>query len=203
MKIAASLVVTKASPDEFTVIELDTILNGLPDINMVLFNAYVRIFGVTWALNKFGLTEDDLDMSSFVPGSDVYIVVQHSAKVRIAWIRATHGDDPREQANGAVREKIDEILWTDASDEKALSYIPEGGLDVDWFGNEATGLKRDSTERGVEISALSRPAISKITYEARYRLFKFKAPNVDLDDVPLSSDGSYPIQIVLETEYDE
>lgn len=132
------------------------------------------------------------EKTQFSPGDEVYFLIHHASILRIGSVKATSG---MVVAQGRVtRAREQQLLWTAVEEEQELSCIPSTGLTAVWYGNAATGLKKNGL-RTATISGGVLPALSLVSYSAGFSLYKIITPLVDL-----AEGESWPITIVAEME---
>lgn len=145
------------------------------------------------ALVVFELDEEMNDEeTSFAPGDDIFLRLHHDSSVSLDKMLATNGQIDNQGTGTRTIET--QLLWQTVDDSHDLSYIPSGGLTAEYYGNEATGLKK-SGDRQAVITGGTMPALSLISYSATFSLFRLIAPSMELE-----SDESYPIMVVAYME---
>lgn len=126
------------------------------------------------------------------PGDIYNFRLQHDPVLRLGSMRATAGQVVT--GSFGLRNIEQDLLFAEVHDRHDLSHIPNDGLSVRWFGNEAAGLRRTEM-RTVRISGGTLPALGRVSYQAMMRLFNLRTPKVEL-----AEGESWPIIIIATME---
>ena len=86
------------------------------------------------------------------------------------------------------REKSQQMSWQDSENSQELPYIPDGGLNWDWDGNNGGVVQNGRTL----IAAGDVPAIGMVSYLIKANSFRFIPPALDLE-----VDETYNVLVVI------
>lgn len=134
-------------------------------------------------------TEEVEVKTEFVPGDDIYFLIHVDNSIKVESVRATDGVV---QALGSVlRSKEQRLLFTHEEPDQELNYFPAGGLDTEWYGNEASlSVEKRTVKVGPGSSQL--PALADVIFGVGFLSYKLVAPSMEL-----AYEEEYPIQIVV------
>lgn len=139
--------------------------------------------------DELNVDRDGNVISSFEPGDQVFLIIQHDDTVRISKVVATHG--VIEQLPDKDYGFVDRVLFADAGKEGSLTAIPRGMVSRSPFGRQSTVMVAG---RKVWIEA-GEPVMYDLTYSARVKSYKLHTPSM-----ALGADDEYPIAIVIYME---
>lgn len=141
------------------------------------------------------IIDEQLDASgsvktSYNPGDQPSVLIQHDGRVRIGSVKCSTG---QMVYDGQVsRNKETTLVFTEQNEEKQLSYIARS-LSMIWYGHVAT--YRESEDRKLVCSGGQLPAICRASLSCGFHKYDLHA-NIP----PLTPEDEYPVAIVVYME---
>lgn len=138
----------------------------------------------------FAVIDFDGDVTAFLPGDDVFILVHHGDDVdEIRAVDTANGTI--ERLGTVIRENEVELSFAPDKAVAELPHIPTGAVSVSSFGVESQ-IEADGLSK--QVLALTMPVVVNVKYSYKATRYRYRLP----DDFVLSGD-SFPVDFYVET----
>ncbi len=136
------------------------------------------------------LDDDGNVESSFLPETEVFVLIHHDPEIKIVRVRDT-GEGDLQRIGTVTRSRTEEMTFTHTEDKQDLPHNPNGVPSASWYGRSSS-LVLD----GRQLRAVSCPCLGEVTYSFTAVQYRYRLPG----SVDLAVGEQFPVDLVVEYE---